>query len=137
MAKQTEERTDMKVEFIQSGPRRRLASEIETVLYRIAQEALNNTVRHAHSRWARIELGFCDTDVTLVVTDDGVGFVTGSILKQGVQIRAWGLLGMQERVELVGGKLEIESAPGRGVRLAVTIPLEAKEERIADSGHAR
>ncbi len=127
MAKQIQENTDLEVEFTQSGHRRRLQSEIEMILYRIAQEALNNTVRHSRATRARINLDLSSNPITLTVEDNGCGFEPGSILKPNARVRAWGLLGMQERVELVGGKLEIESAPGRGTRLVVEIPLENNE----------
>ncbi|MGB8648303.1 MAG: GAF domain-containing sensor histidine kinase [Anaerolineae bacterium] len=136
MAKQVEARSGMTVEFNLSGQRRRLPSQIETVVYRIAQEALNNTVRHAHARAATIDLQFGDQSVVLCVEDNGVGFAPASILKAGAQIRAWGLLGMQERVDLVGGKFEIESAPGRGARLVAEIPYESTGVQVDYPGHA-
>ncbi len=134
MAKQTAERSGIEVEFNQVGHRRRLQSEIETVVYRIAQEALNNTVRHARATHATVELQFGEGSIALTVEDDGQGFSPVSVLKPQAQIRAWGLLGMQERVELVGGKLEIESAPGSGTRLVAEIPLEQVEEQVVHTG---
>jgi signal transduction histidine kinase len=135
-AKQTEERSGVTIEYNVSGHRRRLRSQIETVLYRIAQEALNNTVRHAHAAHAIIHLNFGDTAVALTIEDDGLGFEPVSILKPQAQVRAWGLLGMQERVALVGGTFKIESAPGRGTRLVAEIPLEAVEDELVHSSAA-
>jgi signal transduction histidine kinase len=130
-AKQTEERSNVTIEFNLSGQRRRLRSQFETVLYRIAQEALNNTVRHAQATRATIDLNFGEKAVALTIEDNGRGFEPVSVLKPQAQVRAWGLLGMQERVALVGGTFEIESAPGRGTRLVAEIPLESVE-----GGHA-
>ncbi|MGE5140160.1 MAG: histidine kinase [Rudaea sp.] len=136
MAKQIEQRSGMRVEFNQSGQRRRLPSQIETVVYRIAQEALNNSVRHSRAREASVDLHFGDDSITLCVLDNGVGFAPVSVLKVGAPIRAWGLLGMQERIDLVGGKFEIESAPGHGTRLLAVIPLRNAEDQVDHSGHA-
>ena len=136
MAKQTEQRTGMRVEFNLSGQRRRLPSQIETVVYRIAQEALNNSVRHSRAREASVDLHFGSDSITLCVLDNGVGFAPASVLKTGGPIRAWGLLGMQERIDLVGGKFEIESAPGHGARLLAEIPVENAEDQVDHPGHA-
>jgi signal transduction histidine kinase len=135
-AKQVEERTGVTVEYNLSGRRRRLNSQIETVLYRIAQEALNNMVRHAHASHAIIDLNFGDSVITLSIEDNGLGFEPVSVLKPQAQVRAWGLLGMQERVALVGGTCKIESAPGRGTRLFTEIPLERVEDELVHSNAA-
>lgn len=130
IAKEIEERSGVTVEYNPSGRRQRLRSEIETVLYRIAQEALNNTVRHAHANHVTIDLNFGDHSVALAIEDNGKGFEPNSVLKPQAQVRAWGLLGMQERVALVGGTCKIESAPGRGTRLVAEIPLELVEDEL-------
>lgn len=134
IAKQIEEQGSVTVEYNVTGRRRRMSSQIETVLYRIAQEALNNTVRHAKATHMTIDLHFNDHAVLLTIQDNGRGFEPTSILKPQAQVRAWGLLGMQERVGLVGGKFEIESAPGRGTRLVADIPLERLEDELVHSG---
>jgi signal transduction histidine kinase len=61
----------------------------------------------------------------LVIRDDGVGFDTASTLEQAVHDRRLGLLGMRERVQILGGDLEIESQPGRGTRIRVSVPVDA------------
>jgi signal transduction histidine kinase len=123
-AEQYAERANLRVEFQVSGTKRRLPSQVETVLFRIAQEGLNNIGRHAHATRAQLRLDFVDTLVRLTVEDDGRGFVVADVLGAQPQRRAWGLLGIQERIELVGGKFKVESAPGRGTRLSVEIPIE-------------
>jgi signal transduction histidine kinase len=135
-AKQVEERSAVTVEYNVSGRRRRLNPQIETVLYRIAQEALNNMVRHAHASQAIVDLNFGDDKVSLSIQDNGRGFEPVSVLKPQAQVRAWGLLGMQERVALVGGTCRIESAPGRGTRLLAEIPLERVEDGLVHSSLA-
>ena len=97
----------------------RLGSEIETTLYRIAQEALNNIAKHASAGNVEIILERRQNHVSLVVEDDGVGFDLGGV---DADRRGFGLLGMQERAALVGATLHIESAPGEGTTILVRMP---------------
>jgi PAS domain S-box-containing protein len=97
----------------------RLASEIETTLYRIAQEALNNIAKHAHAGHVEIILERRADHVSLIVEDDGVGFDPAAMESAG---RGFGLLGMQERAALVGATLQIESTPGEGTTIFVRMP---------------
>jgi PAS domain S-box-containing protein len=97
----------------------RLGSEIETTLYRIAQEALNNIAKHARAGHVEIILERRADHLSLVVEDDGVGFDLGEM---DADRRGFGLLGMQERAALVGASLHIESAPGEGTTILVRMP---------------
>jgi signal transduction histidine kinase len=98
-----------------------LTSEVETTLYRIAQEALTNVAKHARATKVDVILERHDDSVFLIVEDDGVGFDPAEAGSTG---RGFGLLGMQERAALVGASLQIESAVGKGttifVRMAAT-----------------
>jgi signal transduction histidine kinase len=87
-------------------------------LFRVAQEALSNVIRHAEVGAARIALREVDGGIALVVHDDGAGFDPEP---RGTK-KSLGLLSMRERVRLLGGNLEIESAPGRGTSIVVWIP---------------
>lgn len=118
------ERANLQITFQVAGTKRRLASQVETVLFRIAQEGLNNIGRHAHATRVLVHLEFADALVRLRVEDDGCGFVVAQVLGAQPQHRAWGLLGIQERIQLVGGKFKVESTPGRGTTLEVEIPIE-------------
>ncbi len=106
---------------------------IETVCFRVVQEALTNVARHAHAQHVWIELRRCDDDVvSLVVRDDGTGFHVGSSQERAIQGKSLGLLGMRERIALVGGSLELNSGPGRGTEIRVRIPLRrASVEQVA------
>jgi len=103
-------------------PAQRLDSDVETTVFRIAQEAVNNISRHAAAEHAIIRLSQRDGTLELNVEDDGVGFdpdqVTASEKGEGL-----GLMGMKERAALVGGALELVSKPGRGTSINVRIPL--------------
>jgi PAS domain S-box-containing protein len=98
----------------------RLTLEIETALYRIAQEALNNIVKHARATNVDIILERRVEEVSLIVEDDGVGFDTEEV--SGAVNGGLGLTGMRERTSLVGGAVEIESRLGDGVTVFVRIP---------------
>ena len=117
------DRTKLKIDFDVLGVKRRLPSQVETVLFRIAQEALNNVGRHAHATHVVLQLEFAEALVILTVEDDGKGFIVEQVMGVHPERRAWGVLGMQERMELVGGKFKVESEPGRGTKLTVQVPI--------------
>jgi signal transduction histidine kinase len=100
----------------------RLGPEVETSLYRIAQEALNNVFKHARAGRADVLLERRDGEVVLIVEDDGMGFDPGAMLRRR-EDRGMGVIGMRERAALAGGKLEIESEIGKGSTIFVRVPL--------------
>jgi signal transduction histidine kinase len=109
---------DARVELSYSGSHvpRRLDSDVENTVYRLVQESLTNAVKHAGAEHASVEIVEGDHDVLVTVKDDGSGFDTR---KPGT---GFGLLGMRERVELVGGRLTIESVPGGGTIVRSELP---------------
>ncbi|MFS8570752.1 MAG: sensor histidine kinase, partial [Thermaerobacter sp.] len=105
-----------------SGFEGRLSDEVETTLFRVVQEALNNVVRHAGAARVRVVLTEGREGLEALVEDNGRGFDVRSVKPNDPQGRGLGLFGMRERVELVGGTLEVDSAPGRGTRIRARIP---------------
>jgi signal transduction histidine kinase len=99
----------------------RLAPDSETVLYRVAQESLTNVVKHAHATNVTVSLRTVNGTVRLVVCDDGVGFTPAEPTKLRDEGR-FGLIGMQERVALAGGRLILRSAPGDGTTVEAVLP---------------
>jgi len=99
----------------------RLAPEIETNLYRISQEALNNVWKHARAKSANLILDKRGSLIILIVEDDGTGFDVEDKAKRSEGL---GLIGMRERAMLVGGKIQIESTLEKGTTVFVRIPLE-------------
>jgi signal transduction histidine kinase len=101
----------------------RLPPPVETCLYRIAQEALNNVSKHAQAARVSVILERADGDAVLVVEDDGVGF-------DDAEAAGWdggrglGLAGMRERAALLGGKVAVESRPGRGTTVLARVPVD-------------
>jgi signal transduction histidine kinase len=102
---------------IQGEGAERLAPETEQELYRVGQEALNNVLKHAHARQVTVRLDVSKDRAVLVVADDGVGFEPS--LRNG---GGFGLPGMRERAERLGGALQVESAPGQGTTVRVEVP---------------
>ena len=109
----------------------RLSYEIETNLYRIAQEALNNTFKHARARRAGVVLEQRGDHVVLVVEDDGTGF-DPTARPNAAQDTGIGLIGMQERAAVIGGTLEIETAPGKGTTVFVIVPIQSPSADAAN-----
>jgi signal transduction histidine kinase len=95
-----------------------LPPEHETAIYRIVQEALTNVVKHASAKHVSIVVAGSEKAVRAVIEDDGVGFAPGEVREH-----ALGLVGMRERAQLLGGRLEVESSPGAGTTVVVEIPL--------------
>ncbi|MGW5127317.1 sensor histidine kinase [Streptomyces sp. NPDC004069] len=114
------------VRFTVSGTPAELPTPYEVALLRIAQSALGNTLRHARARRAEITLSFMDTAVALDVVDDGSGFDPGAEHTAARNGRAvdggFGLPAMRSRAEALGGTFAVESAPGQGAAVAVTLP---------------
>ena len=103
------------------GKERRLEPHIEIGVFRVVQEALNNIIKHAQASSIRVRIEFAAAGVTVLVEDDGKGFeMTEEELPSG----HYGIMGMRERMQLLNGKLTIKSAPRRGTRVTVSVPLE-------------
>jgi PAS domain S-box-containing protein len=101
----------------------RLPVTLETTCFRLVQEALTNIARHAQAQQIKVELSSRDGSLFLSVRDDGKGFDLRATLRRVAHGDSQGLLGMKERVSLAGGKLEIDSAPGRGTEVRAHLPL--------------
>jgi two-component system sensor histidine kinase UhpB len=119
-------RSGLKVSFAVEGPIQRLDPLVETVCFRVAQEALTNVARHAQTDHARLSLYFQTNQVVLQVQDDGVGFHYQNSAGQ----HGWGLAGIRERVESVSGELQLRSAPGKGTVVEVSIPIQEAQPDI-------
>jgi signal transduction histidine kinase len=107
-----------------AGETQRLAPEEELVLFRVAQEALNNVRRHSGAKQATVQVEFLLNNVRMTVCDDGYGFDAPARMDDLVSLGKLGLIGMHERVRTLGGTLAIQSAPGEGTRVTVDVPLQ-------------
>jgi signal transduction histidine kinase len=111
------EQTGIQVDLEPRLGKDRLPPDVETTLYRITQEALTNVVKHAEARRVSIVLTRRDASISAVIEDDGRGFGKDDAGENGL-----GLLGMRERIALVGGRLDVESSPGSGTTLSIEVP---------------
>jgi len=121
LAHEMNQDSSLSVEFKRTGQERRLVGEVELVLYRIAQEALNNVIRHAKASDATLHITYEEKKVELEVSDNGIGFQIPNSPTDFAPSGHFGLLGMHERAELIGARLKIESALGGGTRLKVIL----------------
>jgi signal transduction histidine kinase len=107
----------------------RLSPEVETALYRMVQEALTNVARHAQAQTASVILERRGGEMIMIVEDNGRGFDPAAVSQDEHRL---GLYGIRERAELLGGKLTIESGPGQGTSLFVTLPMDGQMPLSAD-----
>ena len=104
----------------------RLSESVETGLFRLTQETLNNIKKHAQAKTVSLELKKKKDDVVMVIEDDGIGFDMDEVKKRASQDSGFGLSGMNERVQSLSGGVDITSSPGEGTRVTVTVPYQAK-----------
>ncbi len=101
----------------------RLSPTIETTLYRVLQEAITNIARHAGATRVAVILETREKEVSMIVEDNGRGFRPDELVASSIPSKRLGLLGIRERLSLVLGTLEVESAPGKGCTLYIRVPL--------------
>ncbi|MBI3363020.1 MAG: sensor histidine kinase, partial [Chloroflexi bacterium] len=123
LARDLETAAGLRVLFSTDGQARRLLPEHEIALYRIVQEALSNVARHAAARSAEVSAVFNSGEFVVRVRDDGQGFAAPDRVSDLAASGHYGLMGMQERAELIGARLAIQSKPGGGTTIEVRLPL--------------
>lgn len=116
----------VRVEIV--GQERRARSEVEIAIFRIVQEAVSNIALHSKAESAYVGLEYRKNSIVVRIEDDGVGFDFSPRFKSREFGQWFGLLGMKERMELLGGKLSIKTRPGCGTRIVAEIPVIFKEE---------
>jgi chemotaxis family two-component system sensor kinase Cph1 len=117
-------------QYISPNGQQRLPSRIEVPLFRIAQEAITNMIRHAGATHASVVILRQNQEITMLVEDNGRGFNPAMV--QDKSNRCLGLIGMRERVNLLGGSFVIESVAGEGTTIRVRIPLSEEQDAHTD-----
>jgi signal transduction histidine kinase len=128
-AKNTLEPVGIQVQVEAGNHLGRGSAQIETAMFRIAQEAINNIVRHAKAQHVHIQLSQQEARWVLMIEDDGCGFdprVVRRAAVDGDSMHHWGLFGIEERVNLLGGSFRVDSGMDKGTRLSVAIQVEAE-----------
>ncbi len=123
-------RHNVNVEFVHDQLDARFVPELETSVYRIVQEALNNVAKHARATTCRVQLQRLPGEVRVTIEDNGVGFDAADA--DGNWPRGLGLIGIRERATQLGGTLRVDSAPGEGTRLSVELPARVRAEIAPD-----
>ncbi len=123
LTRDLERTAGLRAEFTCDGAASRLTPEHEIAVYRCAQEALSNVARHAAAKMVRVSATFGTGEFTLRVQDDGKGFSAPERVSDLAAAGHYGLMGIQERAELIGGRLTIHSTPGSGTTIELRVPL--------------
>ena len=122
--------TGLRVEMEEQGAERELEPPLERAVMRIVGESLRNVAQHAHAAAAKLRLNYGERDITIVVEDDGVGFDTESTIAVATESGHFGLAGMRERAESIGGTFTVLSQPGRGSVVTATLPYFVVEDPL-------
>ncbi|XID91085.1 sensor histidine kinase [Paenibacillaceae bacterium WGS1546] len=129
-----EEKTRIRAVMETTGKEKRLPNAMEAAMFRLAQEAFNNVLKHAQSTYVSLELIFQGEDsVQMLIEDNGVGFYPEAVEARSKSHSHFGLIGMKERVELLQGQMEINSRIGQGTKIKINVPIKAtpRKELIA------
>lgn len=121
--KEYQQKCGVEIEFTSSGLKERLPAEMETAIYRIIQESLTNTAKHARASKVTVTLTEDDEAIHGLICDNGTGFDAPAVLRTPWQDRGLGLGGMMERATLLGGSVDIQSQHGLGTTISFRIPL--------------
>jgi len=122
LTREVSQANNLRVEFRRTGSERRLSPEVELALYRMAQEALSNVARHAQAVRASLAIAFEPQAVTMTIADDGRGFQVPASPAEFAPQGHFGLLGLHERADLIGARLDLQSAPGQGTQVTIHLP---------------
>jgi len=121
--------------FCDDGAAKPLAEDVRVLLFQSVRELLINIVKHAHAREVTLGVGRCDDSICITITDDGIGFDVEDVLSAPSRSRGFGLFNIRERLEYIGGGLEIHAQPGQGSRFTLMAHLETNGRRRAEAPH--
>jgi signal transduction histidine kinase len=122
--------TGLRVEMEELGAERELEPPLERAVVRIVGESLRNIAQHAHAKTVKVRLGYGKDEITVIVEDDGVGFDLEPTMASAAEGGHFGLAGMRERAESIGGTLTVLSQPGQGVVVTATMPYLFVEDPV-------
>src|SRR5690606_38465125 len=128
LVEETQEQSDIEINLTIIGRESRLDSAVEIALFRVIQEAVNNSRKHAHATKINVKMEFLPEQINAVIEDNGIGFDMDSLNKKLASGNHFGLYGMRERIQLLTGKFSIRSSTGAGTRISIMIPLKQNGE---------
>lgn len=124
-----EEKTKIHTIFELVGKEVRMPSAMEAAIYRLVQEAFTNAYKHASASHVMLEINYQPARISLIIQDNGIGFHSEVIEQAASRNANFGLVGMRERVELIEGRMDIDSNPGSGTKIIIDIPTTTVEHR--------
>jgi PAS domain S-box-containing protein len=127
LADQIQKKHGIAVEFEDDGEPKPLDDDVRVLLFRDVRELLINIVKHAHAHKVKVSVRKLDSHICVTVEDDGVGFDPADVISMAAKRGEFGFFSIRERLENLGGHLQIDSAPGRGCKVTMTAPLKQKE----------
>ena len=122
LVKRAQEYNGIVINMEVAGEERRLPAEVELLMYRVIQEALNNVWKHSRATESYIDIRFSEKQVDVSISDNGIGFEFSETIDDLAQTGKLGLIGMQERARLLGATLSFDSAPGKGTKVLFSLP---------------
>lgn len=128
LTEQIEEKYDVKTEFQDDGQDKPLDEDIRALLFRNVRELLINIVKHAQAQHVKVSVARADKNICVGVEDDGVGFDPADVAAAAARRAEFGLFSIRERLEQLGGYLEIDSKPGQGAKITMVAPLKCEQE---------
>jgi signal transduction histidine kinase len=132
MVKEFQEKHGIRSEFEDDGKAKPLGPDLGALVFRAVRELLVNVVRHAKATRLTVSTIKDDVCLKVVVEDDGIGFDTAEAARDAAKSGAFGLFGIRERLEYLGGEMRLESQPGRGARITLVVPLKDEQETDAE-----
>lgn len=124
-----EEKTKIHTVFELIGKEARMPSAMEAAIYRLVQEAFTNALKHASASHVLLEINYQPSQISLIIQDNGIGFHSELIEQESTRNAHFGLVGMRERIELIEGRMDIDSNPGRGTKIMIDIPTTAESRK--------
>ncbi|WP_141506487.1 sensor histidine kinase [Paenibacillus luteus] len=124
-----EEKTKIHTVFELIGKEARMPSAMEAAIYRLVQEAFTNALKHASASHVLLEINYQPSQISLIIQDNGIGFHSELIEQESTRNAHFGLVGMRERIELIEGRMDIDSNPGRGTKIMIEIPTTAESRK--------
>ena len=114
--------------FHEEGNHTRLEPNLEITVYRVVQEALNNIRKHAEATRVDLYLNYSDANIIVKIKDNGIGFDLTDTINNAISVGNLGLLGMKQRVDMLGGTINIQTRHGKGTTITLTLPLQLQIE---------
>lgn len=133
LAEQGRKQYGIAVSYKDDGSSKPLAEDVKILLYRAAGELLRNAAKHSGASRIRLSSTLKALDIVLQVEDDGAGFDPGAVGSNNGKMTGYGLFSIRERIDCIGGRMEIDSRPGTGTRITLTVPVEPGERDGEDS----